>query len=602
MAGRGKGALRIAIEDFLESFKWGKTFSLWFKDFGEDQEDAIGDYYEELIKELPDGIVKDLMRGWSDRQEGGKEAQGAAATALGFGVSVGSSAASGLLAPYMKLINYRIERSAKSARIDPASLVTLSWRDPALFVKIIDDSRDLGYDFDHYAAVEEVVRPILSIGDMITMMRREIISQEEFKNEALKWGWRPGDIDKIIRASKIIPGVGDLVSMAVREAWRDDVAARWGYDEDFPDEFRIWASKQGLTADWAKRYWRAHWQLPGLQMGMEMYHRLRPGKTDVPFTRENLKELIKISDYPEGYRERMIEIAYSPITRVDLRRLYKTGVINKARVLDGYKDLGYTDTDAQALADFAVKDAMGAEKDVTRAAIVTSYKKAIINRGDAESMLIAIGYSSIEAEFYFDIADYEIEVKRIDEVLDYVEFMYISSEFDAQDVSAELGKLNLPSAQTERLLLVWDIKRRKKQKIPSKSDIEDFYKRDIIDRDQLIDSLRKAGWPDERVEWIIARIDQRIQEDARVEAERAQKEQDRLIASDKAQAYQLDKANVDVAIALRRLDIADMKVAASTTEDPALISEFARRIKLQLAEIAALNVIKADIKTDYYGL
>ena len=84
MAGRGKGALRIALEDFLESFTWGKIFSKWFGEFGDEQEAAIGEYYDILIQELPDGMIKDLIRGWSKRQPGDKAAQGAVASALGF--------------------------------------------------------------------------------------------------------------------------------------------------------------------------------------------------------------------------------------------------------------------------------------------------------------------------------------------------------------------------------------------------------------------------------------------------------------------------------------------------------------------------------------
>ena len=75
MAGRGKGALRIALEDFLESFTWGKIFSKWFGEFGDEQEAAIGEYYDILIQELPDGMIKDLIRGWSKRQPGDKAAQ-----------------------------------------------------------------------------------------------------------------------------------------------------------------------------------------------------------------------------------------------------------------------------------------------------------------------------------------------------------------------------------------------------------------------------------------------------------------------------------------------------------------------------------------------
>ena len=55
-------------------------------------------------------------------------------------------------------------------------------------------------------------------------------------------------------------------------------------------------------------------------------------------------------------------------------------------------------------------------------------------------------------------------------------------------------------------------------------------------------------------------------------------------------------------IALRRLDIADLKVAIGTTEDQSIKAEFTQRIKTQQQEIALLNVAKASIKTEYYGV
>ena len=69
-----------------------------------------------------------------------------------------------------------------------------------------------------------------------------------------------------------------------------------------------------------------------------------------------------------------------------------------------------------------------------------------------------------------------------------------------------------------------------------------------------------------------------------------------------AQTYQKEKADVDVVIALRRLDVADLKVAIGATDDQVIKAEFIQRIKIQQQEIALLNVAKASIKTDYYGV
>ena len=81
-------------------------------------------------------------------------------------------------------------------------------------------------------------------------------------------------------------------------------------------------------------YWRAHWELPSPTTGFEMLHRLHPdvlevigekykemglNPDDLKTDLDTLKELLKISDYPKYWRDRLAAISYSPLTRVDLR-------------------------------------------------------------------------------------------------------------------------------------------------------------------------------------------------------------------------------------------------------------------------------------------
>lgn len=600
MAGRQKGALRIAIEDFLDTFQFSKGLINLFREFGEDQEENIAAFYNSVLGDLPAGYVRDdILRVLTNAQAraGG---QGGIPTAIGFATSLGTTAASSFLAPYLQLMNYKIQKKTQTARIDPAALVQLSYRNPGLYTQLKNDSVDLGYSGARFAAVQDLIKPLLQVVDMIPMVWRGIIPPDEFMRRAQLWGWNAGEVNQLWDSAQVIPGIGDLVSMAVREAWRDDVASKWGYDEDFPVEFAEWSEKQGMSVEWARRYWRAHWQLPGPNLGFSMYHRLRPGQSDHPFNRDDLAELLKISDYPVGYRERMIEVAYQPITRVDLRRLYRTGVISEDRVYQGYLDLGYNEIDARAMSDFAIQDAVDESKGLTRSTIISAYKKSVISRNDAALLLTTIGYGDDEAEFYLTVADYDIETEIQEESLDYIKYLYVNSELDAQQVTAELGQLNLPATQTNQLLQRWDIARRKKQKIPTDSNLEDFYRRNIISRDQMVDNLRRKGWTDERVGWIIERIDQRIQEDAAEHAADVQKEAARLEASDKSKKYQIKKAVYDVEIALRKLEIADLKVAINSTDNADLQKDYQNQILLQKSKIAELNVLKAAVKSDYY--
>ncbi|GAH16382.1 unnamed protein product, partial [marine sediment metagenome] len=70
-----------------------------------------------------------------------------------------------------------------------------------------------------------------------------------------------------------IPPIADIITMAVREAFTPDIAAKFGQYEDFPKDLEEWAAKKGLSSEWAERYWAAHWGLPSATQGFEMLHR-----------------------------------------------------------------------------------------------------------------------------------------------------------------------------------------------------------------------------------------------------------------------------------------------------------------------------------------
>jgi hypothetical protein len=145
-----------------------------------------------------------------------------------------------------------------------------------------------------------------------------------------------------------IPPVADIITMAVREAFTPEIAARFGQYQDLPSEFVEWAGKKGLSKEWAERYWAAHWSLPSAQQGFEMLHRGVIGVDD-------LNMLMRALDIMPYWRDKLIKIAYRRLTRVDVRRMFALGVIDVSGVRKAYTDLGYNEYDANLMTNFTIK-------------------------------------------------------------------------------------------------------------------------------------------------------------------------------------------------------------------------------------------------------
>ncbi|MBA7524177.1 hypothetical protein ES705_16314 [subsurface metagenome] len=151
-----------------------------------------------------------------------------------------------------------------------------------------------------------------------------------------------------------IPPVADIITMAVREAFTPDIAARFGQYQDLPSQFVEWVGKKGLSKEWAERYWAAHWSLPSPQQGFEMLHRGVIGEGD-------LNMLMRALDIMPFWRDKLIQIAYRPLTRVDVRRMFALGVLDVSGVRKAYTDLGYNDYNADLMTNFTIKYTEGIE-------------------------------------------------------------------------------------------------------------------------------------------------------------------------------------------------------------------------------------------------
>ncbi|KKK61280.1 hypothetical protein LCGC14_3015910, partial [marine sediment metagenome] len=169
--------------------------------------------------------------------------------------------------------------------------------------------------------------------DIIAFQLRQDASLSGLDRELTKIGIHPAYTGLYKELAYQIPPVADIITMAVREAFTPDVAARFGQYEDFPEDFEKYAAMKGLSSEWAKRYWAAHWNLPSPQQGFQMLHRGVIDKAD-------LNMLLKALDVMPFWRDKLTQIAYRPLTRVDVRRMYREGVLDEGEVFQSYLKQG----------------------------------------------------------------------------------------------------------------------------------------------------------------------------------------------------------------------------------------------------------------------
>ena len=353
-----------------------------------------------------------------------------------------------------------------------------------------------GFDKTQADRILQLYRSLLGVGECRELLLRGEITEQEHDHRLRQLGFTDNDISLLKKLYYYIPSPSDLVRMAVREAWSDEVAEHFGYDEEFPEEFAEWAEKQGMSREWAKRYWRAHWDLPSPTMGYEMLHR-------GIITEEELDMLLKTADYPRFWREKLIKLSYSPYTRVDVRRMYQMGILTPEDVFRAYKDLGYDDEHAENLTKFTVAGASESERDLTKSEILQGYRYKILSENETKEALMKMGYDESEAEYYIALEDYKIEKERKEELLKRTKTEFTKGIISRNEVIKRLSEANLNSKEIDYYLSIWDTTRQTKPRQPSLSDLKTMYKARVIDERTFREELANLGYSDRYIEWYV---------------------------------------------------------------------------------------------------
>ena len=312
-------------------------------------------------------------------------------------------------------------------------------------------------------------------------------------------GFTDTRIKEMMTLWNVIPPIPDLIRFAVREAFTPEIAEKFGQYEDFPQPVAEWGAKQGLSEEWSKKYWAAHWELPSIQMGYDLLHRGL-------IKREELELLLRALDIMPFWREKLVQLSYNPFTRVDVRRMHKTGILSEDEVYQSYLNIGYNDEKALKMTQFTLALNAGDDKNLTLSQVTKAYKKSIITHDEAKDMILKLKYNDDQAEFFIAQIDFDEQLDLQDDYLAAAQKRYVNNLWDENATRLALTKLNLTGTRIDALITKWKPARELDFKVPSKTDLDKFLKNKIITEDAYKMEMYRLGYSALYTDWYLTLI------------------------------------------------------------------------------------------------
>jgi len=368
-----------------------------------------------------------------------------------------------------------------------------------------------GYGTEARAALINAIRPLLEPNELRQLLLRGRIDGNEFDRRMYRLGYTARDVPLFKSLHEVIPNIPDLIRMAVREAFTPEIAEKFGQYANLPEAAAAEAAKLGLTHTWFERYWAAHWDLPSINQGFEMFQRTVERSTDPVADALNLGQgksvqnvigrrtldlLLRAQDVMPFWRDKLPAIAYHPLTRVDVRRMFALGVLDRPGVKRAYLDLGYNDANAELMTQFTEKYQTASDRELTKGDIVGSLRAGVIERAEAEDLLELLEYGEDEIAFLLDAEDAKKASQGRDLTVGQYKLLYYQSTPPHTDISAALAELGFDAKEIAALFSLWELARPARDRRPSLADIKTFRKKGIISPEEWAVEMAGLGFAD----------------------------------------------------------------------------------------------------------
>lgn len=312
--------------------------------------------------------------------------------------------------------------------------------------------------------------------DLQLMYWRGVIGEDQVGEALARQGMLPELILPYLMVMERVPGPGDLVRMAVREAFDE----RPG-DEEIRPTFIAQMGLQGYIEEAVYWFWRAHWVLPSVGQVFDMYHR----GIEMPMS---VTEYLKWADYAPEWRAPLERLSWSLPGRIDARWMFRWGKIGVGELQDLLEKQGLDPAWSGRVADATAKNQWLTEINRLRDNVKRDFVKGYVTDGQLRANLEGLGYPPEWIEFHVRdaIEDGERELK--DDIVRALGDGYMKDLVTDDELEASLKAVIVQprAAQMEMERLYIRKYRRPKDPTPAKVPIVPLSTLKRAFRDQII--------------------------------------------------------------------------------------------------------------------
>lgn len=412
--------------------------------------------------------------------------------------------------------------------------------------------KDAGGDLVAWRGIRRGLHSNLDISSLQVARNRNIITDDQYRLGLRRLGFmKPEHVTAIDKLRTVIPPISDLVYFGVRDVWDNEARRARQLIAELPEQMVHNARLQGLGGNsgvpigddpngpqynWAEVYWMAHWQNVSAQQSYEMFHRMRPGRTDrfralgfdvQPFTQADLSRNLKIADYPLGDRPYLAAISYSQLRLYDIRAALalraridadptfaatlpadlrqRMGIINRQWAVEQFRDRGLLPDDASISADLAISRAsaylnapiqnyQNQVKLRTIREVVDSFELGLIGRGEAETLMMTQGMDVQVAASQLAMSELKIRRKTAIAHLQAVRKDYFGGVITYDEVRQSLTSAGFTADAAEKYADRWQIQRDRTRKTASTQQILKWLEEGLITQMEAVRRLGNLGW------------------------------------------------------------------------------------------------------------
>jgi hypothetical protein len=420
------------------------------------------------------------------------------------------------------------------AAYDGINLENMGWED-TMYSRLSDNKIDLNpAPFNDTLTMMEKLavsaKNVPSIDEAHVLFNRELITDALYSyilTANLEGEFQLANQYKELRFE--VPSVSDLVQFAVKDCWNPQIVETFQYHLEYPleiEKFLAWQGLHGKTdtgipvggtnndgtprvglATWGDLYWWSHWQLPSPSQCFEMFHRFylvsdygpSPEVTPLNFFGQGELDLfLKTADYPPYWRQRLTDIAFMPLTRVDIRRMYQLGVIvEDGDLYHAYRAIGYNDRNAKLLLLFTKRQALGALKDIsglTFKELEKMYLEGIIGREETAFRMTGLGYDEGQVGQYLIVLDQRQSFDMVQRRKKIIKRGFMTGLIDSQVAYNALATLGLQTRWIEQTMIEWQGELLANHKRLGAMKLVEGFKKGFVNEVELARALGNLGY------------------------------------------------------------------------------------------------------------